>query len=57
MQKQGLILANLEAVSPLHQDIHQITGATHNNDIQNKDNHLMVPQPCGKRNALRNLFD
>ena len=55
MQKQGMMIqGNLEAVSPLQPE----SGTTANNIMarNNKDLQL-VPQPCGKQNALRNLFD
>lgn len=48
MQKQGLILGdNVDAVPSSIQVITQ----------RESDKVLPPPEPCGKRNALRNLFD
>lgn len=47
IQQQGVILGNLEAVTPGQQNIDQI----HNL----KD--LLPAAQCAKKNALRNLFD
>ncbi|XP_057993200.1 cytochrome b561 domain-containing protein At4g18260 isoform X2 [Hevea brasiliensis] len=46
MQKQGVILGNIEPITP--------TNITAQSDDTQK---VLVPEPCAKRNALRNLFD
>ncbi|EXC29383.1 hypothetical protein L484_021693 [Morus notabilis] len=48
MQKQGVILDNLESIAP-----HQESGIIPQRHNQKE----LLPEPCGKRNALRNLFD
>ncbi|PON32654.1 Cytochrome b561 and DOMON domain-containing protein [Parasponia andersonii] len=53
MEKQGVILGNLEAaISP-----HDQESDSTNNQIQRHNQKELVPEPCAKRNALRNLFD
>lgn len=47
IQEQGVILGNLETITPDQENISQIQN--------HKD--LLPAAPCGKRNALRNLFD
>ncbi|KAI9385569.1 hypothetical protein POPTR_011G080400v4 [Populus trichocarpa] len=47
MQKQGVILGNIEVpITP--------TVCNQQNDHNQK---VLVPEPCGKRNSLKNLFD
>lgn len=54
MEKQGVILSNLEAaVSPHDQE----SGSTNNIIAQRHNQKELLPEPCGKRNALMNLFD
>lgn len=48
MQQQGVILGNVEQITPTNQVI--IARSTDNQKV-------LVPEPCGKRNALRNLFE
>ncbi|KAH7545142.1 hypothetical protein FEM48_Zijuj01G0061900 [Ziziphus jujuba var. spinosa] len=47
IQEQGVILGNLETITPDQENISQIQN--------HKD--LLPAAPCAKRNALRNLFD
>ncbi|KAK6284079.1 hypothetical protein POUND7_003031 [Theobroma cacao] len=49
IQKQGLILGNAPQPTP---------PSDQENATEQRDNQkVMLPEPCGKRNALRNLFD
>ncbi|XVE88365.1 hypothetical protein DITRI_Ditri19aG0063900 [Diplodiscus trichospermus] len=50
IQKQGLILGNSQPTPPSDQE-HALT----QRDINNQK--VLLPVPCAKRNALRNLFD
>ncbi|KAJ6728347.1 hypothetical protein OIU74_006401 [Salix koriyanagi] len=47
IQQQGVILGNIEA---------PIT-ATASNQQNDQNQKVLVPERCGKRNSLRNLFD
>lgn len=47
LQKQGVVLGESEAVSPTDEQV----------ETQRQNSKELLPDPCTKQNALRNLFD